>query len=44
MGNANCYASETYHKLSTEKLKSLGWMANVGLDEMVDRTIKYFKE
>lgn len=37
------YAPITKLNLSTEKLKSLGWLPHYGLYEMFDRLIKSFR-
>jgi UDP-glucuronate decarboxylase len=37
------YAPETLAKLSSDKLRSLGWKPQVSLKEMFDRTISYYR-
>lgn len=42
--NVNQYRPDTILKLNTDKIKSLGWEAKIGLKEMIQKTIFSYKE
>lgn len=41
--NSKGYANDTHHKISSDKLRELGWSARVGLEEMIQKVISYVK-